>query len=101
MRYISHFTTVVVTTHIAILFFFGMLWYFTDLEQAINNVGGWYEVYDNGVVHFHAFNLLHYMGITYIPAIILAPFGCFIDWVNRPKKIHRTATGKPLKDIKL
>jgi len=101
MRYLSHFITIVLVTHTAILFFFGLMWYFSDLDQALNNVSGYHIIQDNGVVHFHHFNLLHYMFLTYIPAMVIAPIGCFVDWLNRPKKIHRNVLGKPLPDIKL
>ena len=101
MRYLSHFITIILVTHTAILIFFGLMWYFSDLDQALNNVSGYHITQDNGIVHFHHFNLLHYMFLTYIPAMVIAPIGCFVDWLNRPKKIHQTALGKPLPDIKL
>tara|TARA_R100000995_G_C3464108_1_gene114734 strand:- start:325 stop:630 length:306 start_codon:yes stop_codon:yes gene_type:complete len=99
-RYISHFISVVVTTHVAMLFFFGFMVYFSGLEQAVSNISGWYEV-EEGAVEFHQYNLLHFLAVTYVPAMLLAPIWCLIDWANAPRKNHRTALGKPLADIKL
>tara|TARA_R110000851_G_scaffold68214_3_gene153528 strand:+ start:639 stop:947 length:309 start_codon:yes stop_codon:yes gene_type:complete len=100
-RYIKLFATVVVITHLFLLTLLVMLIYFSDLTGAINNMSGWHTVQDNGVVHFHRFNLLHYMAITYFPAMIISPIILLIDWAFTPRNRFNTATGKPLLDIKL
>jgi len=44
---------------------------------------------------------LHYMAITYFPAMIISPIILLIDWAFTPRNRFNTATGKPLLDIKL
>ena len=100
-RYIKIFATVVAITHLSLLILLGLLIYFSDLAGAIDNMSGWHTIQENGVVHFHQFNLLHYMAITYFPAMIISPFILLIDWAFTPRNRFNTATGKPLLDIKL
>lgn len=100
-RYINLFATVVIITHVSLLIMLGLLIYFSDLTGAINNMSGWHTVQDNGGVHFHRFNLLHYMALTYFPAMIISPIILLIDWAFTPRNRFNTATGKPLLDIKL
>jgi len=100
MKYLTHFLTIVVVTHIAALTYFVMLWYFSGLDQALVNISGWHETVGGEVV-FYNFNLLHYLAMTYFPAMMLAPIWSLIDWVNKPRKKYNTATGRPLADIKL
>lgn len=99
-RYLTHFITIVLVTHIAALSFFAIMWYFSGLEQALTNISGWHEIKGSEVL-WHEFNLLHFLAMTYLPAMILAPIGCVVDWVNRPRREYKTATGKPLLDFKL
>jgi hypothetical protein len=80
---------------------FAFLWYFTGLDQALANLGGWFEAKESGDVFYHSYNFLHFMAITYIPALILAPVIMIINWANTPRKQFNTLTGKPLPHIKL
>ena len=72
LNFVCHFVTVVIITHLAVLGIFGMMAYFVGLDQAIDNIGGWYETKSNGEVYYHAYNFLHFMAVTYIPAVLLA-----------------------------
>ena len=105
--FLNHFLTVVVVTTLAILGIFGLMAYFVGLTQAIDNIGGWYETKANGEVYYHAYNFLHFMALTYLPAMVLAPCITAIDWINdaparrKLKRTPNTITGKELVDIKL
>ena len=107
LNYLKNFVTIVIITHLALLAIFGLMAYFVGLPQAIDNIGGWYETKASGDVYYHAYNFLHFMALTYIPAMVLAPCITVIDWINdaparrKSKRTPNTITGKELVDIKL
>jgi len=83
LNYLLHFITVVAVTHVAVLFMFAFMTYFVGLEQALDNIGGWYETQANGEVYYHAYNFLHFMAITYFPAMVLALPLTLVDMLNK------------------
>ena len=107
LNYLKNFVTIVMISHLAVLAIFGLMAYFVGLTQAIDNIGGWYETKANGEVYYHAYNFLHFMALTYLPAMVLAPCITAIDWINdaparrKSKRTPNTITGKELVDIKL
>ena len=107
LNYLKNFVTIVIITHLALLAIFGLMAYFVGLPQAIDNIGGWYETKASGDVYYHAYNFLHFMALTYLPAMVLAPCITAIDWINdaparrKLKRTPNTITGKELVDIKL
>jgi len=107
LNYLKNFVSIVMITHLCVLAVFGLLAYFVGLPQAIDNIGGWYETKASGEVYYHAYNFLHFMALTYLPAMVLAPFITAIDWINdaparrKLKRTPNTITGKELVDIKL
>jgi phosphoglycerol transferase MdoB-like AlkP superfamily enzyme len=103
--FINHFVTVIVITTLFILALFGFMAYFVGLDQALDNIGGWYETREGGEVYYHAYNFLHFSAVTFLPAMLFAPLMTLTDWLNAPKKRRRTntntITNKTLTDIKL
>jgi hypothetical protein len=83
LNYLLHFITVVAVTHVAVLFMFALMTYFVGLEQALDNIGGWYETQADGEVYYHAYNFLHFMAITYFPAMVLALPLTLVDKLNK------------------
>tara|TARA_R100000995_G_scaffold54308_1_gene26623 strand:+ start:261 stop:587 length:327 start_codon:yes stop_codon:yes gene_type:complete len=105
-NFVNHFVTVVVVTHLGVLAIFGLMAYFVGLEQALDNIGGYYITTLEGEVYYHAYNFLHFMAVTYFPAMLFAPLLTLVDWLNTPRRLRRkrtpnTITGKQLADIKL
>ena len=100
LNYLKNFVTIVIITHLALLAIFGLMAYLVGLHQAIDNIGGWYETKASGDVYYHAYNFLHFMALTYIPAMVLAPCITEIDWINdaparrKSKRTPNTITGK-------
>jgi hypothetical protein len=89
LNYLMHFVTVVAVTHIGILFIFGLMAYFVGLDQAIDNTGGWYETKPDGQVYYHAYNFLHFMAVTYLPAMVLALPLTLVDRLNKYPAVPR------------
>jgi len=83
LNYLFHFITVVVITHLGILGIFGLMAYFVGLDQAIDNIGGWYETKPNGEVYYHAYNFLHFGAVSYFPAMVLALPLTLVDRLNK------------------
>ena len=83
LNYLLHFITVVAVTHIGILFMFGLMAYFVGLEQALDNIGGYYETRPDGEVYYHAYNFLHFGAVTYLPAMVLALPLTLVDMLNK------------------
>ena len=83
LNYLLHFITVVAVTHVAVLFMFAFMTYFVGLEQALDNIGGWYETQANGEVYYHAYNFLHFMAISYLPAMVFALPLTLVDKLNK------------------
>ncbi len=53
------------------------------LDQAIDNIGGWYETQADGEVYYHAYNYLHFMAVSYLPAMVLALPLTLVDRLNK------------------
>ena len=83
LNYLLHFITVVAVTHCGVLFLFGLMAYFVGLDQAIDNIGGYYETKANGEVYYHAYNFLHFMAISYLPAMVFALPLTLVDKLNK------------------
>ena len=89
LNYLLHFITVVAVTHVAVLFIFAFMAYFVGLEQALDNIGGYYETKPNGEVYYHAYNFLHFMALTYFPAMVLALPLTLVDKLNKYPAVPR------------
>ena len=94
LNYLLHIITVVVVTHLGILGLFGLMVWIAGLDQAIDNIGGWYETKPDGEVYYHAYNFLHFMAVSYLPARVLSLPLTLVDKLNkRPAgKISNTLT---------
>ena len=58
-------------------------WKEIEIDEALDNIGGWYETQANGEVYYHAYNFLHFMAITYFPAMVLALPLTLVDKLNK------------------
>mgnify|MGYP003642858756 FL=1 len=83
LNYLLHFITVVIVCHFAVLSIFGLMVFVAGLDQAIDNIGGWYETQADGEVYYHAYNYLHFMAISYLPAMVLALPLTLVDRLNK------------------
>ena len=83
LNYLLHFITVVIVSHFAILSLFGLMVFVAGLDQAIDNIGGWYETQADGEVYYHAYNYLHFMAISYLPAMVLSLPLTLVDRLNK------------------